>query len=91
MRPEGQHQRVPMAFALTVDRLDGRALMDHPVVVEQQGGPGIGHREPQAGGAVGLEHTGLAALDADTVDQYHDHEVDAVAVRAFGGGSAARA
>ena len=79
---QGQHQRVPMPVRL--ERLDRRALVDHPRVVEQQAGPRLVHREAQAGRAVGVEDARLAALDAFAADQDHGDEVDAVAVRAFG-------
>ena len=49
-------------MAAAVERLDRRALVDDARVVEQQGGPGLGHREAQAGRPVGIEHARLAAL-----------------------------
>src|SRR5664279_475216 len=81
-----QDERVAMSALL--ERLDRRALVNDAAVVEQQAGPGLEHREAQARGAVGIEHAGLATLDALAPDQHHGDEVDAVAVRAFGRGPA---
>jgi len=57
--------------------------MDHAGIVEQQRGPGLDHRETLTGGAVGLEHTGFAALDADPIDQRDGDEVDPIAMSAL--------
>lgn len=62
-------------------RLDGRALVDHPRIVEQQHRPRLDQGEALARRAVGLEHTGLAALDALARDEEHRHQIHPVAVR----------
>ena len=73
---------------MLADRLNRRGLVDHPFVVQQQGAPGLLQREAHAVRAVGLEHTRLATLQADTRDQQHGDKVNPVAVRALGRRSA---
>ena len=77
-----QDERVAVAVAF--ERLDRRALVDDARVVEDERGPRLEHREAQAFGAVGCEDARLAALDAVAADQRDRHQVDAVAMRAFG-------
>ena len=64
--------------------LDRRRFVYDLCVVQQQRSPGLGHREAQPRRAIGFEHARLAALDVGTAEQHHRHQVDAVAVRAFG-------
>ena len=54
-----------MAAGGRIQGLDRRALVDHPLVVEQQRAPRLVQRDALALWAAGVEDPGLAALDAD--------------------------
>ena len=51
-------------MAVALERLDRRAFVDDPRIVEDERGPGLAQREALPFGTVGSEHTRLAALDA---------------------------
>jgi hypothetical protein len=74
-------------MAGAVQRLDRRALVNHPLIIEQQQAPRLAQREALAGRTLRFEHPGLTALDALPLDQEHRHQVDTVAVRTFRRGS----
>ena len=86
MRAVGQHQRVAMAAGR--GGLDGRGLVDHALVVEQQRGPRPRQREALAGRPLGIEDAALAALHALARREDHRDEIDTIAMRAFGRGPA---
>src|SRR5450830_776787 len=85
-RAAGQHQGI--AVRSLGQRLDGGGLVDHTGVVQQQQGPGLGQCEALAIGTLGVKDTGFATFDAAAFDQKNSHQVDTIAVRALGGGSA---
>ena len=83
---QGHHQRVTMA--LSAQRLDRRAFVNHARIVQQQQRPSLRQGEPLASWPVGVEHARLAPFDVLSVDHEHGNEIHAIAVRAFWRGPA---
>ena len=83
---QGHHQRVTMA--LSAQRLNRRAFVNHARIVQQQQRPSLRQGEPLAPWPVGVKHARLAPFDVLSVNHKHGNEIDAIAVRAFWRGPA---